>query len=333
MSEILKSEDRSALIQCPFEIVNDTYSDRVLTLKATGCSCYGLNVNGQKLKSQDSFSVSSGRHETVFIQALPPDASGEKEYTAELAIEDRDLRRTFPLRCTLQVYRDMQLSPRVHTIPVPQTAAVSETLQVMVEQIYRGTPSDRHEIQTMRWPEWAKANSIKQVGAVEPVEEGLWRKQWRIEVQLTLSPEEAATVVSRADPWSLPVAILNERGEESASDDLLLNLSAPRTLIYPSRILFGSLNVGESQRRRILITSVMQIPFRLTEIENGTPDFLNVTLPSEPAVEQRLELIVTPAQAGPFSGQLRLKTNLASPVEILIDVSGRATDSSAVQQD
>lgn len=332
MSEILQAEDRSALIQCPFEIVNQTHSNRVLTLKSTGCSCYGLNVNGLKLKAQDSFSVTSGASLTASIQAAAPDASGEKEYTAELAIEDRDLRRTFPLRCTVRVYRDMQLSPRVRTVSVLSGSPVTETVQITLEQTYRGTDSHQHHIQTKQWPDWATANSIKQIGAAELVEGDLWRKQWNIEVVLTLSPEAAASAANRADPWTLPIVILNEHEEELASENLLLNLSTPRTLIYPSRILFGSVNVGESRKRRIPMTNVMQNPFLLSEIEHGTPEFLKVALPSEPAAEQYLELMVTPTKAGAFAGQLKLKTNLDSPTEILIDLSGRATDSSSGQQ-
>jgi hypothetical protein len=321
ISEVRTAEDRAALVFCPIEIRNTAGEPRTVVLQKTGCSCYGVIENGQRLETGSELTVPPGGQLQLQLNAMPPEMESSKEYTADFEIPEPTGSRRVTFHCQLRTYLDLRVTPAAITVEKQPGLPSEDVREVLVEYTCRNQVPATVQPEIRGLPPDVTVTSVSALGDPEELEAGIFRKAWAV----TLRSQIAADVTDEVPPVPLTVTIADPAGTVLASAPATWRLYLARAVNFPSRVHFGSLPVGETRSRRILLSSVDGQPFQLQLDPAGKPAFLNVTLPPTAEAQQWLELDVTPDLPGTFSGVLRLQSDRPSQPTIEIQVEGTAT--------
>lgn len=319
VSEILAAEDRVQLVDCPIRIVNRSAQERTVTLVATGCSCYGVSVDGLPLQNGDTVTIAAGATRTLKINARPTDMPSEKEYSVQLSSASAEgQEEVVTSRCRLRVFQDLRLTPNVLTIDAPRGAAVDETRTVLIEHVSRGNRSAAGPPTFVDLPPGIQVQELVEASPPEELGDGLVRRSWQGTLRISLPAEREQT----SNPFPLIVVMRNSQGSLQAKGEGSLILHTRTPIAFPTRVHFGNLVPGEPRQRRILVTSTNGTPFSIHSDPDRHPSFLQVELDERPAAQHWLQLTVTPPQPGTFSETLTLQTDCPEEPEISIQLEG-----------
>ncbi|WP_139228279.1 hypothetical protein [Planctomicrobium piriforme] len=318
VSEVQAADDRSQLVDCPIEITNRTAKDQQVTLVTTGCACYGITFNGVPLEKGSAITVPAGEKRVLQFKVMPVDAPIEKDFTAEFSVSDQTKPRNVTVRCSLQTWLDLRVTPHVVTIELASGKEVSEERSLLIEHIFRGSGGESFELEFPELPSIARVESQKSLGSSEKLEDQLYRQAWEVVLKIDIP----AGFAPSDTPLKLPVAVKAADGREAARSDVLLTLHRPQPIVFPTKVHFGKMPAGGTRSRRILLSSANQSPFQLSLKQ--APPFVESAIDPEPHAQHWVELTVSPETPGTFSGDLVLTTDRSDVPEVVIRVEGIA---------
>lgn len=323
ISEIQNAPDRSRLGQCPVELINRGSVDREITLLRSGCSCYGVTLEGERLKNSQTFFIPAKKSRTVQIEFQPAESHSDKFYTAELsATNNQGEPQLIPMKCRQRVFADLRLLPATLTVDVDAIPekTTEATRSLSIEHIYRAETPDDRQPEFTQLPEGMTVGDLQRVGPPEKIEKHLWKQTWTTQVQLSLS----GNVTKKPAPQGFVVAFRGEgKGEHAtARGNLMIHLR--QSVVFPNRVNFGKFRAGTTRSRRILLTHVDENPFRIRFDQSQLPAGVQIDLSEYSDHHHFVTLSMTPQQAGPFNEVVKLQTDLYDIHEIAIRVEGIA---------
>ncbi|MCA8996646.1 MAG: hypothetical protein KDA80_06670 [Planctomycetaceae bacterium] len=320
ISEVAASQEPHKLVKCPLAIRNPTKEDFQVTLLKTGCSCYGVLVNGTPLEKGKPFTVKPGEAYQFDISALAARAQTEKEYRASFQIESaREKPRQVSATCVVNVYQDIRLAPMVVSSSWEPGNQSKELRKLVVEHVYRSEQPTREPPKFDRLPAFVSVNQPTLLGEPEQLDTGLWRNSW--EVELTLQLDEAVNNFRSPQTFDVSFSGSNPDQQTTAQGQLLVEKSQP--LLYATRLHFGTFAVGQKQQRRMLVTSRNQSDFTLHVRDGDLPEGVSVSLSEEPETRQWLTFSMEFEEERDFEESVRIQTSRPDQPELEILLQGR----------
>jgi hypothetical protein len=320
VSEVEAAEDRTTLLDCPIRVKNRSRQPRQITLAGTGCSCYGVALDGKPVAVKESFTVAPGKELTFRMVAVPPNAQSEKEYTLTFETPGpNDEPVAIPVSCHIDVYQNINLTPGVMTCEAPPGEAVHQAWTMAIANVFRSQDGAAPKLDFGKLPDFAKLVALERMGEPERLTDGLWRQRWTAQVGVALPAEHSESI----PPASFQVRASDSSGKLLASRSGQFVVHVPRSIAYPSRVHFGKLHPGEIRQRRILVTSTDDAPFELRSDDVLRPKFVTVEIDAESKSKHWVQLAVEVDRSGSFSAPLTLRTSDPRKPLICIDLEGQ----------
>jgi hypothetical protein len=320
VSEILAAQDRAQVVDCPIRVINKSGLEGNVTLLATGCSCYGVSFNGRKLNLGETVAVPPRGEVSLKIDPNPGDSQSDREYTARVSVPLRGQPHEVNVRCRLSIYQDLRITPNAVTFEAGRGESIRDSHKLLVEHVYRGSPDQAWELNAPDLPAYARLSRLQPRGPVEHLEDDLCRQTW--EAALDVELPAGAEVPELPVPFRITAK--NPAGDAVSAGAGQLIVHVRRAVIYPARIHFGKLSVGEPRQRRILVSSTDDVPFTLRVDPRQTPSFLEIQTDGESASQHWVELTATLPVPGAFAEWITLLTDRSEEPEVRIDVEGLA---------
>lgn len=140
-------------------------------------------------------------------------------------------------------------------------------------------------------------------------------RQWRIDI--TLSDD------SPVGPLSDRVVVTTNHPRQRVTDIPVSAFVRPMVSVTPPMIDFGPIEVGSDQQWGVLVRNFSETPLELGAVDA----MAGVTVDVEPVDDdgRRWRLVVTPTDQlprGPFTGQVRVATNLPQLETLVVDLQG-----------
>jgi len=321
LSEVESAEDRTRFGRCPIEVTNPGVTDQTATLLRTGCSCYGVSLNDERLATGAEFTIPAGQTRQLQIEFQPASSQSEKFYTADFGVQSPEGEAgILSVKCRYQVYADVRLTPTVITVDaVPQKPA--ETQQnIIIEHVYRGESTDSQEPGFPNLPASMQILQVQKSGLPEKIEPNLWRQFWDATVKIQLPADRPDSM----PPINYHVSVSREHHGPTVSGQGSVVIHTRQTIAFPSRVNFGKVKTGSSRSRRILLSSLDDQAFRLQCDQAALPPELEVRFFDYSEKRHLVELTFTPSHAGPFSEELKLQTDMYDVTQISISLEGIA---------
>ena len=323
VSEVLQARAESRKSQCPVELTNTGSKDRVVKIVRTGCACYGVTLDGTRLKSGDSFTIPAGETKQIQLEFQPADSQSEKHYTVDLtALLDNGKEQIIPIKCRQQVYSDIRITPSVVTVETEENAEINDTQAIGIEHVYRNGMNEEGALAFQTLPEHMVVSSLKKVGSAEDLGHGLWRQKWVAQVNVKLP----ATRDETPKQAMFSLAAESPDGEVTARQNGSLVIHTRQKVIFPNRVHFGKMGVGHTRTRRILLSSTESNFFRLTCDPSKLPPFIKVNIQEHIDDRHLVEISVTPTVAGRFFEELKFQTDMYDVTEIAVRIEGIAEE-------
>jgi len=321
LSEVESAEDRIRFGRCPVSVTNPGSVDQTATLLRTGCSCYGVSLDGQRLANGAEFTVPANQTRELQIEFQPASSQSEKFYTADFGFKTPEGETSvMSVKCRYQVYADVRLTPTVITIDaIPQKSAEAQE-EITIEHVFRGGPGDSQEPEFPNLPASLRILQIQKSGSPEKIEPNLWRQFWKATVQIRLPADRSEGM----PPLNYHVSVSRKPNGSTVSSRGSVVVHTRQKIAFPNRVNFGKVKVGHSRSRKILLSSLEDQLFRLQCNPDDLPPELQVQFFDYSEKRHLVELILTPSQAGPFSEELILQTDMFDVTQISIRLEGIA---------
>jgi len=319
LSEIQAERDPATLGHCPIKIINRSSQPQKMKLLRSGCSCYGVSLDGAKLTNGEVFSIPSKGTRTAQIDFRPAESHSEKFYTTDLStILPNGKSHLFSVKCRLRVFADMRLTPSVITVDAIPQQAVSADQQISIEHIYRGTAEEQGTPDFSDLPPTMTVSNLKKAGPPEKLTEVIWKQIWTalVHVELPADREEMTT------PLKYNVRLKGGKPAGALAAHGSLMVHTRQTVAFPNRVNFGKIDLGETRSRRILLSSTEETIFRLQCDSSQLPAGVHVDFNDHLDLRHLVTLSITPHQPGPFSEVVKLQTDLYDFREIAVRVEG-----------
>ncbi|MBX3442749.1 MAG: hypothetical protein KF774_10095 [Planctomyces sp.] len=303
VSELADVGSLPVRIDPPLVFRNPSGEETRLTLTGKGCSCYGLTTEAGEWKPEQALSVpGEGQRQFEFLAQIPP-ARADHRFRAEFQAEQNGVAVTLQAAARLRIFDDLEVDPGVLTFDVarpPESNAESASDGWMqrfeVRRTTRGRPLDVEPPEFDGLPPWALAGDWTPPGEPEQAAEGLWRLRWEGMIRVRNPPEDVSDGVRRtvrltfpaddAPPVAAAALPIGEPSPRSAMTDAaahdarrltdLLTSRPPREaslelrivrrqgIVAPGSVHFGVLRPGQSRTRRLVLTAVDGLAFRLS---------------------------------------------------------------------
>ena len=290
-----------AAIECPIEISNSASNTRTFRLDGTGCSCYGVWLGKKKLETGEEIHVESGEVLDVSIRAQSASRQSVRKFNADFSIPDGEERRGLRLECSLQIYQDLKVSPKIiECFTTPGEDSRSKRT-VTIERIFRSESGDSPDPRLTHLPSGVDVLSVKKERTAEPLEPGIWKMIWKVEIAVDVSKE--------ISPQGETDEILVQFGSEKVTDPNVKRMeklrSAPLAatakiqrklrvpIVYPSSIHFGALKSGETRERSIFFSGIGGREFRLSVDQKTLPANVKVDIDEQLANSHRIKVSLT----------------------------------------
>ena len=316
LSELQTASDQKQLIDSGFRIENNSSEPVRIRFDGTGCSCYGLYHQGRKLAPGEILDVPSGAAEIVSIEAKLPLEPGKHRFRANLTWLDGEREWDLPIELTVPLFSDVTVTP---TVVVQEIGKSNDVSRIPVEVIHTSRDYD----------------VAKQPPVVSGLPTGFFAEDWSTssqptELELSVWQSTWKSAISRQNPE--PNDSLNEgntqvrfsfetSGELASSAILRLIIRQTTGLRAPQRIMLGRTELGETQSRRVLVSSTDDVPF---VIQSATSDSQQLQLDANsdiPNLHQWVTIHFTGTESGRFSSTAIITTDHPETSQIQFDVS------------
>ena len=321
VSEVLSAEDRTQLIECPIRIINQQSVPGEFILSSTGCSCYGVELNGQPMTAGESIPIPAGEERTLYIRAEPPLRASEKSYTANFMVSDGEGQfQNETATCTLSVYQDVRVVPAVITVETGLSDDGLITKPVVIERVQRGAQPTVDSPSFAGLPGFVDVRDLAPAGPPVEIEPGLWKQSWNATVDVSVS----ATSDTRQKLHKFTVRFAGSDGDDIFGEgQVLTKVNAP--LSFPREVHLGRIDRGDSGTRRILVATRDGSSFHLTS-PRPSPQSTSMEIEEAAGPRHFVTLTVTPEQSGNFEEVIELQTDLPEQPMIQMTLKAHVND-------
>lgn len=321
LSEVRSAPDRTRLGQCPIDIKNPGTVDTEVTLLRSGCTCYGVTLNGERLENGQSLIIPARQTRTIRLEFPPAESHSEKLYTVDLAVKKPGKEpQMLSVKCRQRVISDVRVTPNTITVEAIPHQGAEMDQEISIEHVSRGNGPAPGTPDFPRLPPGMTITDVKRSGPAEKLEKSLWKQMWSARAHIEL-PEHHST---KPTPISYNVAFAGESPEETVTARGNLMVHLRQTIIFPNRVNFGKMSIGKCRSRRILLSHIEDNAFRLNCNPALLPPGVKVELNDHPDRRHFVTLTMTPDHPGPFSETVKLQTDMYDILEIAIHVEGIA---------
>lgn len=320
VSEIESVDEFQKLVDCTVEFRNLGGAAGKIALVGTGCSCYGVSLNGEAVEKRQPLSLPSGETLVFQIGASPSLNQASREFTATFAVHPRADEPGYQHQvvCRLNIYEDLRLSPEALTIERRSPEPTTDRRTLRIEHVFRSSDGESGPPSFPRLPEFCQVVGVEARGPAEKLEDDLWRRTWEASLEL-----ETPAVESNA-PLRAPFTVQAEVGARQRTSfgagQIVVRSAQP--IAFPSRVHFGKLAPAESRQRRILVASTDASPFTLQCDPDLLPAGVRIELPDQAALRHWVQLTVTPAEEGAFAESIALRTDHPLLSALSIELQG-----------
>lgn len=323
VSEVVQARAESRKTFCPVEMTNPTSKDRVIKLVRTGCACYGINLDGVLLKTGATFTIPAGESKQVQLVFQPADSQSEKHYTADFSAElDEGKEQVIPIKCRQQVFADIRLTPSVVTVETEEKAEIDDRQVIGIENVYRSEDGSAGSLKFPTVPDHMQVTDLKTTGPAEDLGHGLWRQKWTAQVEVKVPADRGET----PNQATFHLVAESPQGEVTARQEGTLVIHTRQKVIFPNRVHFGKVGIGNTRTRRILLSSTEANFFRLSCDPTRIPSFIRVHIQEHVDDRHLVEISVTPKVAGRFHEEIKLQTDMYDVMEIAVRIEGVAEE-------
>lgn len=318
LSEMFSVESPTELIECPIRIENTSSQNKSVKLLSTGCSCYGVTLNGRKLSLGESIEIAGNSEVTLNIEAQAPVYESVHDYRGRFEIPQNKSQVEQEVICELHVYQDLKVSPKVLVCDANPGIAATLKKTINLERIYRSPDGNTPNPRFGELPPGMEVQQISKLGQPVELEQGLWKTQWDILVNVQVQGDESSIGPTEA----FTVHFENPDGADwVATSQLVRRVQLP--IHYPQRLHFGQIPAGESRQRILFISSRDRSTFHLKLNPEALPKNLKVSIPSGFSNRYQVEIQIQGDESGEWKGILPLKTDLNEQPEIQIELTAR----------
>lgn len=329
ISEIVTAADRTKIVKCPLSFQNADEGEVTVTLLGTGCSCYGVTLDGRPLAKGESFTIEPAGERHLNIAAAPPEVESEKEYRANFERRTPGGEtRTIETRCRLAVYADVLVTPQLLSCRWEPGTELAGSRTVTIAHTFRGNSAQSRPPQLENLPEFAAAGPPQLVGDPEELEPGLWRETWLVTLTVSGNPPQDGS--ESTYPFGIRFADADGNPRAAATARFVVEQTLP--LIYPNRLHFGTAIVGRTVERRLLIASRNASEFQLFADPELLPSDVSVEVDERVAARHWVTVRLTPEETGPIQRKLTLRSNRPDQprLEMLIEAQVREAPAAAL---
>lgn len=312
ISELNATEDH--LVQCPFQIENLSNESQVIKLVGTGCSCYGVTYQNEKVERGETISIEANSAIELKINAQAPLSENLKSYRATFEFPTGGKPEVRKLFCELQVYQDIKVFPKVLICDTRLGQSVVTEKEITLERIFRSEDGICPEPKFNNLPNGVELQSLVQSEDSVELEPGIWKSIWQAKLKIPVAGDLSAT----GNTTSYAVAFPENDSAETLSSTAKIIQRVRVPVHYPKEIHFGRFPMGQSRTRSLFLSSVGGGKFRLEETQEQLPDNLDVSIPAEIASKYKIDLTFRGTESGDWSHNLILTTDLENQPEIEI---------------
>lgn len=316
LSEIESAADLARVIDCPIVLDNRGDKGVLLKLLATGCSCYGVEVNGKRIARGESVEVAGNSSLSLNINAQPPLTESSQEYRASFEVlEEAGTRAERHVTCALQVYRDLKAFPKVLVCETTPGGPTSFDRELQLEQIYRSGDGQVDLPVLKGLPSGVELRSLIPQGVPVELESGLWKANWTAALHIEM--EDSSLRNERSEPYSIR---FDSTGGASTAAELHNRLVRKyRTpVIFPNRVHFGRIPEGKFRKRVIFVSSVDGRHFKLEADALRLPENVTVMISQDAETRFRVEVQLKALVPQDWEAELQLRTNIPEQAEIQV---------------
>ncbi len=318
MSEIHAASDGQNVIECPIEIRNPTGNSHTLKLVSTGCSCYGVILNGRKLKRGESIEIAAKESLTLNIDAQSPQTESSQEYQARFEIPNsKGSVNEKGIFCNLRVYQNLKVYPKVLICETKPGVTATINKELNIESIYRSSDGETKVPVISGLPSGATVDSVKQTLVPTVVEDGIWRAKWIVTLKIELDGSLSAS----GETDSFPITAVDSTSDGSSvavTNKIIRRVRVP--VRFPQRVHFGRIPSGETRKRSLFLSSATDATFRLKLDNSSLPNNVRVSVPEKLSTQYKVDVFVEGLPPGDWSEKLRLTTDFNEQPEIVIDL-------------
>ncbi len=316
ISQLVMAEDRSELIDSDFEIQNHRSAPARIRFEGTGCTCYGVQFQGRRLERGEEFEIPAGGSAVVSIEARVPMEAGRHRYRAEFLWLDGEQEWQLPISLTVPLLEDVTVTPAVHVVELEDKNAL-EALPVRVKRATRDKTLVNRAPRVSGLPDCFQEASWQMAALPQEIEPGIWQTEW----ETTFLPTQAVSFGLAGKIQARVRFSFDDPEQASPHAYLRLGIRQAHGLRAPEKVYFGSLSMGETKSRRILLSSIDEEGFVITKILSRH-DQLTFESPSDvPRPHQWVKLILTGRSPGRFHGMVQIETDHHSGEPVRIEVS------------
>lgn len=323
VSEVKQGRAESRKTICPVEMTNPTSKDRAIKLVRTGCACYGVTLEGTPLKTGETFTLPARETKQIQLEFLPADSQSEKNYTVDFsAALDDGKEQVIPIKCRQQVFADLRLTPSVVTVETEEATEIDDRQLIGIENVYRSEDGEAGTLNFPTVPDHMQVTELQKIGPAEDLGHGLWRQKWTAQLEVKLPADREET------PKQAVFHLVAEspEGDLRARQDGTLVIHTRQKVIFPNRVHFGKIGVGNTRSRRILLSSTESNFFRLSCDSKKIPPYIKVQIQEHIDDRHLVEISVTPQVAGRFNEEIKLQTDMYDVTEIAVRIEGVAEE-------
>ena len=321
LSEIDRTLGPVGVLNCRIPVSNPTPEAQTITYQKSGCTCYGLSLDGRKLEEGESLSIPPRGSIELELNGMPPDSAMEKEYSVQLGVPSKGGTKldSVPVRCIVRVEADLTVSPNVVAFHLSPGEELHETRSVEIDHVFRAGEgkSDRPRlmIEQKTVPEFLSDTRLEEMGETEDRGDGFLRQKSRLTFRVDFRAAEIEDTLRR----TMLLAVTHPNGER-LSRPLQFTAQLVRPIAFPSKIHFGRLTSGGGRTRRILISSTQGNPFALAPVESSIPDGVSVSVDEGRSPRHWVTLGVAPDAVGNWEASVILRTDHPDQPEIRLQL-------------
>lgn len=318
MSEIHAASEGTNVIECPIVIRNPTDSSQSVKLVSTGCSCYGVILNGRKLERGESIEIAANESLTLNIDAQSPQTESSKEYRARFEIPNsKGSISEKGIFCKLRVYQDLKVYPKILICETKPGVTSTINKGLNIESIYRSSDGETKVPVISGLPSGATIDSVKQTLAPTLIEDGIWRAKWTVTLKIELDGKLSAS----GETDSFPITAVGSGNTDSpvaVTNKLIRRVRVP--VRFPQRVHFGRIPTGETRKRSLFLSSAADSTFRLKVDKSSLPDNVRVNVPEKLSSQYKVDVFVDGLPPGDWSEVLKLTTDFEEQPVIEVEL-------------
>lgn len=317
LSELKNSTE--SLIHCPIELHNNTDQATTAILTGTGCSCYGITLDGEKIEKGHELTLEANTILKLEIQAQAPRSESNKEYYATFAYSTGEQSEEKKLSCGMAAYRDIKIIPKVLTCETKPGETVELEKEITVERIFRSEDGQSPEPEFHHLPEQVTVMEIKQIEEPTKIEDNLWKSTWSAKLKVQVDGDIPGQGITHNFATSFPAT---EFAETLASQSKIIR-RVRLPVRFPSELHFGKFTLGQSRKRSLFISSTDDELFHL-ELESKSPnDEISIDVPDKTLSQYRIDITINPQSSGDWRRELTFRTDLSEQPQIVVAVRAK----------